>query len=156
MALGALDVARAVVLKGGPDAHEFLELLFPFFRRELRLKVVHIRGGDDTTKMNEITAQRDDVLRLRLLVLDGGEQKSGGGNSRILRLGYITILPKPQQPVEATYGLARTAGVAGIAKLIFLHELSAQLSMRGCVERRSRLPRVLGTVVAISSARTSS
>ena len=106
LALGALDVARAVVFKGGPDAHEFLELLFPFFRRELRLKVVHIRGGDDTTKMNEITAQRDDVLRLRLLVLDGGEQKSGDGNSRILRLGYITILPKPQQPVEETYGLA--------------------------------------------------
>ena len=156
MALGALDVARVVVFKGGPDAHEFLELLFPFFRRELLLEVTHIRGGDDTTKMDEKTAQRDDVLRLRLLVLDGGKQKSGDGNSRSMGLGYITILPKPQQPVEATYGLARTAGFGSIVKLNFLHELSAQLSMRGCVERRSRLPRVLGTVVAISSARTSS
>ena len=136
MALGALNVALVVVFQGGPDAHEFLELLFPFFRRELRLKVVHIRGGDDTTKMNEITAQRDDVLRLRLLVLDGVEQKSGGGNSRILRLGYITILPKPQQPVEATYGLARTAGFGIIVTLDFLQELSAQLTCSGRMERQ--------------------
>ena len=112
------------MLKEGPGSHEFLELLFPFFRRELLLEVAHIRGGDDTTKMNEITAQRDDVLRLRLLVLDGGEQKSGDGNSRILRLGYITILPKPQQSVETIDGLARTAGFGSIATLNFLHELS--------------------------------
>ena len=156
LALGALDVARAVVFKGGPDAHEFLELLFPFFRRKLLLEVTHIRGEDDTTKMNEITAQRDDVLRLQLLVLDGVEQKPGDGNSRSLRLGCNTILPKPQQPVEETYGLARTAGFGSIVKLDLLHELSAQLSMRGCVERRSRLSRVLGTVVSISSARPSS
>ena len=136
MALGALNVALVVVFQGGPDAHEFLELLFPFFRRELRLKVVHIRGGDDTTKMNEITAQRDDVLRLRLLVLDGGEQKSGDGNSRILRLGYITILPKPQQSVETIDGLARTAGFGSIATLNFLHELSAQLTCSGRMERQ--------------------
>ena len=136
MALGALDVARAVVLKGGPDAHEFLELLFPFLRRELRLKVVHIRGGDDTTKMNEITAQRDDVLRLRLLVLDGGEQKSGDGNSRSMGLGCNTIPAKPQQPVEATYGLARTAGFGSIVTLDFLQELSAQLTCSGRMERQ--------------------
>ena len=136
LALGALNVALVVVFQGGPDAHEFLELLFPFFRRELRLKVVHIRGGDDTTKMNEITAQRDDVLRLRLLVLDGGEQKSGDGNSRILRLGYITILPKPQQSVETIDGLARTAGFGSIATLNFLHELSAQLTCSGRMERQ--------------------
>ena len=136
LALGALDVARAVVFKGGPDAHEFLELLFPFFRRELRLKVVHIRGGDDTTKMNEITAQRDDVLRLRLLVLDGGEQKSGDGNSRSMGLGCNTIHAKPQQPVEAMYGLARTAGFARIVKLDFLQELSAQLTCSGRMERQ--------------------
>ena len=53
LALGALDVACAVVFKEGPDAHEFLELLFPFFRRELLLEVTHIRSGDDTTKMDE-------------------------------------------------------------------------------------------------------
>jgi len=156
LALGALDVARAVVFKGGPDAHEFLELLFPFFRRELLLEVTHIRGGDDTTKMDEITAQRDAVLRLRLLVLDDGEQKSGDGNSRSMGLGYITILPKPQQPVEAMSAPCRAAGLTPVVALAFLHELSAQLSMRGWVERRSRLPRVLGTVVSISSARTSS
>ena len=144
LALGALDVARAVVLKGGPDAHEFLELLFPFFRRELLLEVTHIRGGDDTTKMNEITAQRDDVLRLRLLVLDGGEQKSGDGNSRSMGLGCNTIPAKPQQPVEATYGRARTAGFAGIAKLNFLHELSAQLTCSGRMERQlHRVPQDL-------------
>ena len=144
------------MLKEGPGSHEFLELLLPFLRRELLLEVAHIRSGDHTTKMDEKTAQRDDVLRLRLLVLDGGKQKSGDGNSRSMGLVCNTILPKPQQPVEETYGLARTAGFGSIVKLNFLHELSAQLSMRGCVERRSRLPRVLGTVVAISSARTSS
>ena len=86
--------------------------------------------------MNEITKQRDDVLRLRLLVLDGGEQKSGDGNSRILRLGYITILPKPQQSVETIDGLARTAGFGSIATLNFLHELSAQLTCSGRMERQ--------------------
>ena len=144
------------MLKEGPGSHEFFELLLPFLRRELLLEVAHIHSGDHTTKMDEKTAQRDDVLRLRLLVLDGGEQKSGDGNSRSMGLGCNTIHAKPQQPVEATYGLARTAGFAGIVKLDFLYELSAQLSMRGCVQRRSRLPRVLGTVVSISSARTSS
>ena len=123
------------MFKEGPGSHEFLELLFPFLRRELLLEVAHIRSGDHTTKMDEKKAQRDDVLRLRLLVLDGVEQKSGGGNSRILRLGYITILPKPQQPVEATYGLARTAGFARIVKLDFLQELSAQLTCSGRMER---------------------
>ena len=77
--------------------------LFPFLRRELRLEVVHIRSGDHTTKMDEKTAQRDDVLRLRLLVLDGDEQKSGDGNSRNMGLGCNTIPAKPQQLVEATY-----------------------------------------------------
>ena len=124
------------MFKGGPGSHEFLELLFPFLRRGLLLEVAHIRSGDDTTKMDEKTAQRDDVLRLRLLVLDGGEQKSGDGNSRSMGLGCNTIHAKPQQPVEATYGLARTAGVAGIAKLIFLHELSAQLTCSGRMERQ--------------------
>ena len=124
------------MFKGGPDAHEFLELLFPFFRRELLLEVTHIRGGDDTTKMNEITAQRDDVLRLRLLVLDGGEQKSGDGNSKSMGLGCNTIHAKPQLPVEATYGLARTAGFACIAKLDFLQELSAQLTCSGRMARQ--------------------
>ena len=76
------------------------------------------------------------MLRLRLLVLDGGEQKSGDGNSRILRLGYITILPKPQQSVETIDGLARTAGFGSIATLIFLHELSAQLTCSGRMERQ--------------------
>ena len=68
--------------------------------------------------------------------VDGGEQKSGDGNSRSMGLGCNTIPAKPQQPVEATYGLARTAGVAGIAKLIFLHELSAQLTCSGRMERQ--------------------
>ena len=123
------------MLKEGPGSHEFLELLFPFLRRELLLEVAHIRSGDDTTKMDEKTAQRDDVLRLRLLVLDGGKQKSGDGNSRSMGLGYITILPKPQQPVEATYGLARTAGFGSIVTLDFLQELSAQLTCSGRMER---------------------
>ena len=108
----------------------------PFLRRELLLEVAHIRSGDHTTKMDEKTAQRDDVLRLRLLVLDGGEQKSGDGNSRILRLGYITILPKPQQSVETIDGLARTAGFGSIAKLGFARELSAQLTCSGRMERQ--------------------
>ena len=68
----ARNSARGCV-KEGPGSHEFLELLFPFFRRELLLEVTHIRS-DDTTKWTK-TAQRDDVLRLRLLVLDGGKQK---------------------------------------------------------------------------------
>ena len=86
--------------------------------------------------MNEITAQRDDVLRLRLLVLDGGEQKSGDGNSRSMGLGCNTILPKPQQPVDPIDGLARTAGFGSIVKLDFLHELSAQLTCSGRMERQ--------------------
>ena len=132
----ARNSACAVVLKEGPGSHEFLELLFPFLRRELLLEVAHIRSGDDTTKMDEKTAQRDDVLRLRLLVLDGGKQKSGDGNSRSMGLGCNTIHAKPQQPVEATYGLARTAGFACIAKLDFLQELSAQLTCSGRMERQ--------------------
>ena len=70
------------------------------------------------------------------LVLDGGEQKSGDGNSRSMGLGCNTIPAKPQQLVEETYGLARTAGFAGIAKLNFLHELSAQLTCSGRMERQ--------------------
>ena len=134
LALAALDVALVVVFKGGSDAHESFELFFPFLRRELRLEVAHIPCGDDTTKMDEITAQRDDILRLRLLVLDGVEQKSGDGNSRSARLGYITIPPKPQQPVETVDGLARTAGFGSIAKLGFAREPSAQLTCSGRME----------------------
>ena len=124
------------MLKEGPGSHEFLELLLPFLRRELLLEVAHIRSGDHATKMDEKPAQRDDVLRLRLLVLDGGEQKSGDGNSRSMGLVCNTILPKPQQPVEETYGLARTAGFGSIATLNFLHELSAQLTCSGRMERQ--------------------
>ena len=76
------------------------------------------------------------MLRLRLLVLDGGKQKSGDGNSRSMGLGCNTIHAKPQQPVEAMYGLARTAGFARIVKLDFLQELSAQLTCSGRMERQ--------------------
>ena len=87
-------------------------------------------------KMDEKTAQRDDVLRLRLLVLDGGKQKSGDGNSKSMGLVCNTILPKPQQPVETVDGLARTAGFGSIVTLDFLQELSAQLTCSGRMERQ--------------------
>ena len=87
-------------------------------------------------KWTKKTAQRDDVLRLRLLVLGGGKQKSGEGNSKSMGLVCNTILPKPQQPVEETYGLARTAGFGSIVKLDFLQELSAQLTCSGRMERQ--------------------
>ena len=51
-------------------------------------------------------------------------------------LGCNTIHAKPQQPVEAMYGLARTAGFARIVKLDFLQELSAQLTCSGRMERQ--------------------
>ena len=52
------------------------------------------------------------------------------------RWKYITIPPKPQQPVEETYGLARTAGFGSIVTLDFLQELSAQLTCSGRMERQ--------------------